>query len=170
MILKWIGAAFVVVGCGSVGFQIAANHRRDERELRQIIGALDYMACELQYRLTPLPALCKQVAKEIPGKVGNIFCQLSFEMEAQNASDTQNCMAAVLAGATGLSVNIQQVMALLGNSIGRFDMDGQLQGLESVRSECRRRLTPLETDRDARLRSYKTLGLCAGAALAILFV
>jgi len=28
----------------------------------------------------------------------------------------------------------------------------------------------MSKDRDVRLRSYQTLGLCAGAALAILFV
>jgi len=49
-------------------------------------------------------------------------------------------------------------------------MEGQLKGLESVRQECRRQVETLSYNRDARLRSYQTLGLCAGAALAILFV
>ena len=31
-------------------------------------------------------------------------------------------------------------------------------------------LSRLETNRENRLRSYQTLGLCAGAALAILFL
>ena len=63
-----------------------------------------------------------------------------------------------------------QQMLLLGKSIGRFDMDGQIKGLEAVRQDCRRRLDELSKDRDTRLRSYQTLGLCAGAALAILFI
>ena len=56
------------------------------------------------------------------------------------------------------------------DQIGRFDLEGQLQGLESVRVYCRDQLDNLAKDRDVRLRSYQTLGLCAGAALAILFV
>ena len=58
----------------------------------------------------------------------------------------------------------------MGSSLGRFDLEGQLQGLESVRIYCREQLDELSKDRDVRLRSYQTLGLCAGAALAILFV
>ena len=91
-------------------------------------------------------------------------------MEAQNASDTATCMQTALEQNPGLSVNTRETMLHLGQSIGRFDIDGQLMGLESVRQECRRRLSALENNRDVRLRSYQTLGLCAGAALAILFV
>ena len=170
MILKLIGAAFVVFGCGGVGFRMAANQRQEERDLRKLIGALDYMECELQYRLTPLPSLCKQVAKECAGKVGSIFLALSEEMEAQNSDDTASCMTVALSRNDGLTPVIREIFTLLGSSIGRFDMEGQLKGLESVRQECRRRLTLLENERDVRLRSYQTLGLCAGAALAILFV
>ena len=61
MILKWIGVALVVAGCGSVGFKISANHRKEEKALRQLIGILDYMECELQYRLTPLPELWQKL-------------------------------------------------------------------------------------------------------------
>lgn len=170
MILKLIGGALVVIACGGVGFRMAANHRQEEQDLRQFIGALDYMECELQYHLTPLPALCRQAAQEFYGRLGNVFLDLSIEMEAQNASDTATCMQTALEQNPGLSVNTRETMLHLGQSIGRFDIDGQLMGLESVRQECRRRLSALENNRDVRLRSYQTLGLCAGAALAILFV
>lgn len=170
MILKLFGAALVIIACGGVGFRLAANHRQEEQDLRQFLGALDYMECELQYHLTPLPALCRQTATEFTGRIGNVFLELSIEMEAQNASDTEACMQLALARNPDISSNTTEIMNLLGKSIGRFDIDGQLMGLESVRQECRRRLSILETNREVRLRSYQTLGLCAGAALAILFV
>ena len=59
---------------------------------------------------------------------------------------------------------------MLGTSLGRFDLTGQLNGLEQVRSHCRRELEALAGNRDQRVRGYQTLGICAGAALAILFV
>ena len=170
MILKLIGAALVVAGCGGVGFRIAADQRQEERDIRQLVGALDYMECELQYRLTPLPALCKHIAKEWPNRIGKVFLDFSAEMDSQNEHDTSACMLVALAHNISLSVDTRQMFELLGKSIGRFDVEGQLKGLESVRQECRRKLTALESNRDVRLRSYKTLGLCAGAALAILFV
>lgn len=170
MILKLIGAVFVVVGCGGIGFRIAANHRNEERNLRQLIGILDYMECELQYRMTPLPELCRQASKEFTGLLGNILQELSVEMDAQNHTDLEMCMSVVLENAEKLPPLTREELLLLGRSIGRFDMEGQLKGLEAVRQECRRQVGSLSYNRDARLRSYQTLGLCAGAALAILFI
>lgn len=168
--LKLIGAILVVAGCGSVGFRIAANQRIEERELRRLIGALDYMECELQYRLTPLPLLCKQAGEERADRIGKVLTEFSIALESQQEGDTDACMRAVLSENTDLSSDITQIFAQLGKSVGRFDIEGQLKGLESVRFACRSKLATLECNREVRLRSYQTLGLCAGAALAILFV
>jgi len=170
MILKITGVILVVAGCGSVGFRIANNHRKEEKALRQLIGILDYMECELQYRLTPLPQLCKQVAKECKDAVGQAFLKLALEMEAQTSPNIEYCMAVVLESTKSIPPITKESMSLLGKSIGRFDLDGQLKGLEAVRQDCRRHLEALSQNRDNRIRSYQTLGLCAGAALAILFV
>ena len=170
MILKLIGAVLVVTGCGGIGFRIAANHRLEEKNLRQLIGILDYMECELQYRLTPLPELCRQASKEFSGLLGKVFWELSVEMEAQVSPDLDTCMSVVVSRSAKLSLSTQEALLLLGKSVGRFDIEGQLKGLEAVRQDCRRQLEALSYNRDTRLRSYQTLGLCAGAALAILFV
>lgn len=170
MILKLMGTAFVVAGCGGIGFRIAANHRREEINLRQLIGILDYMECELQYRLTPLPELCRQIAGVFTGVIGNVFSELSSEMDAQVLPDMCTCMSATIAKMTKLTPVAQEELLLLGKSIGRFDLDGQIKGIEAVRQDCRRQLENLSSNRETRIRSYQTLGLCAGAALAILFV
>lgn len=168
--LKLMGVIFVIAGCGSVGFRIAANHRNEEKALHQLIGILDYMACELQYRLTPLPDLCRQVAKEFTHVPSNVFLELALEMEAQLSPDIACCMSAVLSKRMALPTITRSELELLGKSIGRFDLEGQLKGLEAVQKDCRRNLETLGNNRESRLRSYQTLGLCAGAALAILLV
>ena len=170
MSFKWIGAILIISGCGGVGFAMAGAYRREERTLRQLIGALDYMACELQYRLTPLPDLCAQAAAESSGHVSKVLRALSEELEHQVLPDVNGCMQAALASAGELPARTREAFQIMGSSLGRFDVDGQLKGLEAVRSYCRRELEALSTGRDARLRSYQTLGICAGAALAILFV
>lgn len=170
MILKLMGTVLVITSCGGIGFRIAANHRREEINLRQLIGILDYMQCELQYRLTPLPELCRQVANNFTGLLGNVFSALCEEIESQILPDLSACLSAVVAKSPKLTPLTQEELILLGKSIGRFDMDGQLKGIEAVRQDCRRQLVSLSYNRESRLRSYQTLGLCAGAALAILFV
>ena len=69
-----------------------------------------------------------------------------------------------------LSSITKQLLRNLGRSLGRFDLEGQLRGIDAVRHETLEALEKLTHDQDERLRSYQTLGLCAGAALAILLL
>ena len=170
MNLKLMGAVLVIIGCGGFGFLIAATHRREEKTLREFLSALDYMECELQYRLTPLPDLCRLTAAQAGGMVRNAFRLLAAELEDQISPDVERCMRAVLCKMKDLPKFTRDNMAFLGKSLGRFDLEGQLKGLEAVRANCRRDIDALSQNRDVRLRSYQTLGLCAGAAMAILFI
>lgn len=166
---KWIGAILIIAGCGGFGFSIAAGCRREERLLRQLIQALQYMQWELQYKLTPLPELCRQTGKAASGVVRDIFLGLARELDWQASPDVSGCMSAALKRNRELPRNIRRLFIQLGHCLGRFDLQGQLSGLEAVRSACEGELAALNKNRDVRLRSYQTLGLCAGAALAILF-
>ncbi len=73
MNLKILGAILIVSGCGAVGMMIASSHARQERLLRQLISVYDYMECELQYRLTPLPELCRNAAQQACGALQHFF-------------------------------------------------------------------------------------------------
>ena len=170
MIIKLLGIVLIVGGCGGIGFRIAANHCQEERNLRQLISILDYMGCELQYRLTTLPELCLRASQECSGVVSKALLEFTKEMESQVTPNLEICMSAAIGKVSRLSAIAKEELLLFGRSVGRFDLEGQVQGLEAVRQDCRRRLEELSVNRDVRLRSYQTLGLCAGAALAILFV
>lgn len=170
MIFKWIGAVMILLGCGGFGFSLAAAHRREERALQEMISGLDYMQCELQYHLTPLPALCYQTARQVSGTVQTLFLALAQEMENQIRPDAEHCMIAALYKTEELPKRCREAAKRLGKTLGRFDLEGQLSGLEAVRTLCRRWMDELSNGREVRLRNYQTLGLCAGAALAILFI
>lgn len=170
MYLKSIGAALIIAGCGGFGLKLAADHRKEERTLRQLIAALDYMECELQYRLTALPELCRQAARECGGALRDFFAALARELDDRLSPDAESCMRAALGKAQGLPPSARTCLRVLGSSLGRFDLPGQLKGLDAARAACRRSLAALSENRDVRLRSYQTLSLCAGAALAILLL
>lgn len=167
---KMIGAVMILAACGGMGFSLAAAHRQKEQLLRQLIAAVKFMACELQYRQTALPQLMVLCARETGGAMSQVFSAMGMELERQIAPDASCCMAAVLEAMPKLPRVVQEKLRLLGSSLGRFDLQGQLSGLETVAQMCQRDLDGLTLNRDARLRSYMTLGLCAGAALVILFI
>jgi hypothetical protein len=79
-------------------------------------------------------------------------------------------MAAVLKNTAFITPITRNQIITLCNSVGRFGMEGQLKGLNTVQLECERQLSLLRNNRDSKIRSYQTLGLCTGAALAILLI
>lgn len=95
---------------------------------------------------------------------------LAAELEWQTEPDAASCMDSVLKRTQTLSARSRRLLHQLGKTLGRFDLEGQLQGLQATCSACIAASNSLREDRTVRLRSYQTLGLCAGAALAILFL
>ena len=170
MELKLFGALCILSGCFATGCAMAVSHKRNIRFMRQLISALDFMECELQYHLTPLPELCCMTAKETSGFLRSVFWMLGKKLEDHTQPDVSCCMRVVLANHSELPEQAAEVLRQLGQSLGRFDLSGQLKGLESVRGLCRRILSELENDKENRMRSYQTLSLCAGAALAVLLI
>ena len=168
--IKILVASLIIIGCGGFGFKLAADFIREERFLRQFIGALDYMECELQYRLTPLPELSRNAAKHCGGCLNKIFLSLASELEEQISPDVERCMCAALSKQKDIPKVTKTMLELFGRSLGRFDLEGQLKGIIDIRTECQRHLNDLSQNKRTRLRSYRTLALCAGAALAILFI
>ncbi len=168
--MKYVGAFLVITACGGFGFRIAAIYRADMFYLRQLISILDYMECELNYRLTPLPQLCQRIAAEHSKGLGRIFKDLAEEMENQISPDVQLCMRSVLEKNKPLPNSTDSCIRQLSSILGCYDLAGQVQGIEAIRAECRRKFDELSENKDARLRSYQALGLCAGAALAILLI
>ncbi len=170
MNLQWIGAILIIVGCGGVGFGMALRYRQEVSALDRLAGALAYMAWELECRMTALPELCKMASEHAGGCVGRVLADLARELETQVSPQVSSCMTAALRANRDLPEKAANVLEELGRSLGRFDLAGQLQGLETVKDICRRQLEELEKGSAQRLRGYQTLGLCAGAALAILLV
>lgn len=167
MEIKLFGIVLVIAGCSAFGFKLAADLRLQIKAIRDLIDILNYMECELNCRLTPLPQLCRLSAEQ--GKfLKNLFLQFADEMEAQIAVDTASCMEAAIQKSPHISDTIESFLKELGSSFGKFDLEGQLSGIDALRKKCVMQLHALEENKDVRMRNYRTLGMCAGAALAIL--
>lgn len=167
--LRLIGAGCIVAGSGVFGFAMAAASRKEERQLRQLLGALEYLSCELSYRLTPLPQLCAGAAAGGSGGISDFFLELGQALDRQSEPDVQSCVRAILAKRV-LPASVMTILTEMGQTLGRFDLPGQLRGLELSIRETERVLRILREGAPQRRRSWQTLGLCVGAALAILFL
>lgn len=167
---QMIGSMLIIASCGGYGLLLAASYRQRERELNRLLTAIRFMENQLSYQLTPLPELCRQAGKEAGGKVGEVLQNLARELRWQSAPDVAGCMGAALGRTGEIPRPLRSLLVALGKNLGRFDLPGQLRGLEGIREAALHQLEELRAGREPRLRSYRTLGLCAGGALVILLL
>ena len=165
-----MGAGLILLGCGGWGFLMAAVSKQEQRDLKQLVRGLEYMECELQFHHTELPQLCDNVAQLLRGRIGHVFRDLRIQLDRQCGLDPASCMEAVLDGGDDLSPRLVAILRDFSSTLGCFDLPGQLKGIGSAKAAAEQMLGQLAENRESRLRSYQTLGLCAGAALAILLI
>ena len=170
MSYKWIGAILIVGSCGGFGISLAVHQKNEEKLLCQLRAILDEMLRELPFRLTPLPELVRHGAVGRKGILPEVLLELAEQLDRQVLPDATSCMNAALEGMELPYPRVQNQLDRMGQSLGRFDLSGQLQGLSAVKDSVNEELRQLREGRDIRLRSYRCLCLCAGAALVILLL
>lgn len=167
--IRWIGAALLVGGCGGFGIALGAAARREIGMLRGLAAALQEMEWELKYRMTELPGLCTLAAEASRGDLRRFFGELAQKLERREVTDISGCVNGLL-WQRDFPRRVSRLLGQLGHCLGRFDLEGQLEGLQQVRANCLRELEGLSDTGIQHLRCYQTLLLCGGAALAILFI
>lgn len=92
MTIKLFGAILIIAGCGGLGFSMAAAYRAEERMLRQLTQILQFMQCELRYRLTDLPDLCRMAGDQGRGVLYDIFTRISHELDHCQSPEIRDCI------------------------------------------------------------------------------
>ena len=165
--LKWLGAAGICLACAGVGFSMARELEQQERLLGILLHKLGYIYRQLHYRATPLPELLLNAAGEEQDPISAIFRAIPGHLHGQNG---QVAMEDALQTWKNIPEAVKTLLSLLGGCMGAFDLDGQLSHLESVMEECKRSMAHLAETKQIRLRNYRTMGICAGAAITILLL
>ena len=166
--MRYLGAAAVIAGCGGFGFSLAAAARKECGMLRILIRVIQQMQWELKYRMTELPELCRTAAETGNGVIREIFEAMAGKLERREVEDVSAAFMAELNRYT-LPRHVRRNLKQLANNLGRYDLESQLHGLEAVRQQCRADLSEMESERKNQMRCYETLAVCAGASLAIIF-
>lgn len=170
MTTKLIGAVIIISGCGGFGILLTINYKRQEQLLNHMIKALEIMGNELRFRLTPLPYLCVIVSKSVSNPLKTFFLDLSYELNKRKEPDVLSCIRCVLAKSKIPEGKTREILVELGGTLGMYDLEGQEKGLQRIQKMCIMEADEYRLHYKDRTRCYKTLGICTGAAISILFL
>ena len=170
--LKLLGLALIIGSASAVGFGFAANIRRQTAQLQDLRQAFGQMKNELRCRMTPLPELLHGLGQDIPGPVGALLAACARRLQADRTGPVQAAFGFALDHTPQLALPGPVRRALLGLSmtLGRFDVEGQCRAIDLATRQTDAALAELEQSRAARCRSYRTLGVCAGLAIAVILL
>ncbi len=168
--IRWFGAALILLAGGGYGYITARQYRTEEKALEELRQTLMFLSSELECRLTPLPQLFSEAAKQGKGVISKVLLRMQQALDEQLLPDAEICMQQAIQNTPALPERTKDRLLYLSRQLGKFDLNGQLAGLDAVRQMCERDLAGLRSEREARLRSNQVLGLCAGAALVIILI
>lgn len=169
--MRMLGAALVVAGCGALG--LAGVRRLDGRvrDLGELAAGLDVLQRELGWRLAPLPQALDRAAKAVRGPAAQFFAQCAQRAGEVDGRPFQQVWRDSLAAAPlRLAEEDKALLERLGPVLGRYDGDSQRLALEDGAAGLRTLQGEAADDRGRLGRVYGVLGMTAGLLLAIMLL
>ena len=165
---RLLGAALILAASGWTGFWAALLLKRTERQMDELICALEQMACEIGCRRTAFAELCQTLAQGGTGETAAFFRCAGSLCAAHEQPACGIAAEACRSAGLRLPDDARRTLSRLIDGFGAYDAEAQLRQIAAAETELRRCRARLREQNENRCRSCRVTGLCAGAALAIL--
>ena len=168
--IRALGFVLILSGASCVGIRQAACIRRACRLYEDLRIALVWLKNEIQSALTPLEQAFDQVSGLIADPLSSLFAALAQKIRDDPGCSTVGLAARYFASRPEMPPELLDVVYDLLRMLGRQDTAAQVNALELALSRTELLRKRLEQDKTERCRSYRTLGICAGLALAVILI
>jgi len=169
--LKLIGSVLLMGGASAMGFSAAAHLRTRVRCLRSFAAAVEYMERELSFRLTPTPALLRDLTDTAFAPANRFFAHCSGKL-SELGEKPLNILWRQALEKSGLPLEQDEMRTLfeLGEIIGRYDGDGQCEALSLARDRLEGFVKCALEEQYRLEKVYRALGLSSGAFLLLVLL
>ena len=168
--MQLLGAAMTFTGSAMIGYMLAATYRKECAAISDMIDILDAMECELQCRLEQLPVMLTNITAGKDGCVYKFFRILIDELELQTSANVTDCITVALNRSHDLPASCASFIKKIGQSLGKYNLNGQLLEIRGLRREIELYKDKLSTEQTAKIKNYKTFGICAGLAIVVILI
>lgn len=170
--LKLIGLSLILTASSAMGLGLARTVRRQQAQTLAFIDAVLRIRHELQYRLTPLPDVFLALQESREAAVAAFFSGLARSLSAADTCTVGYACRQALRRTEGLCIpaGVRTALMSLFDTLGKYDLDGNLQALDLALGRLREEARQLQGSAAARCKTYVTLGVCTGLAVAVILI
>jgi stage III sporulation protein AB len=173
VLLKLLGALFIVAGCGAAGWQAAGNLARRPQELRAAQVALSILETEIGFGASPLPSALRRAASAVEGRIGSLLAGAALRLERGEGVTPGDALGRSLREAepeTALRPADTEILLALGAVLGASDRRDQARHLTLARERLAAAEERAAAERVRYERVCKYMGVLAGCVLALLML
>ncbi|NLG84776.1 MAG: hypothetical protein GX493_09285 [Firmicutes bacterium] len=170
--LRLLGALFVLVGTGGLGYLMAVGLTEHAANLRRLVAALQHLESEIVFASLPLSQALRRTGRVIGGEVGQFMEAVAASL-AQNDGRTSAVVWREALAAYGpellLSAAESEILASLGAALGGSDREDQAKHLALARAGLQRYADEAAEKATKGKKIWYYLGFSTGALLVLVF-
>lgn len=171
--LKLLGSVLIFGACTALGLSAREKLLHRLRALDAVLAALDYMANELECRLTPLPAMIETLAASPNRLTAELFGALQQKMNEDNGQSLPfKWCCALREGRDSLGLDEPELSILcdMAGFLGRYDATQQIKNIDYSRSRLADVRARVENETRVRGNLYRTCGVCIGVMAVLILI
>ncbi|MBO2945124.1 stage III sporulation protein AB [Paenibacillus sp. F411] len=169
--LKWFGAALVILSGGLAGLYQARQFAARPRQIRELILALQRLETEISYGFTPLPRALERIGASMKMPLSGLFLEAARGMGPQAGLSVQESMESSLRlywRQTSMKPAEREVIRQLSIVLGTSDRQDQMKHIALAASQLKHEEAAAREDQARYEKMSKSLGFLISALIVIL--
>lgn len=169
--IRYLGFILIVCGGSGCGIMLARETHKTLELYLQCAIALTYMKNEMEFHLTAVDQIAFELSNILPKPLATVFHNLYSSMcVAPGIALGLQMEKAMQRNKRPLPNNLKQIMIRLFDLLGKQDLQAQLSAIQLAEKRINREIERINAEKYERSRTYRTIGICTGLALAIILI
>lgn len=168
--IKYILIFFIFVIFSLIGNLYSKKYSNRLYELEKINGLLNIFKAKIKFTCLTIQEIFNQIYEENKDNIGEIFKNASDYMNEESSKKAWEKSLENATKKTNFNEEDITTLKTLGKMLGNTDMAGQVSQIEFTEQMLLERIENAKVEKKKNSKLYKTLGITAGLAIAIILI
>ncbi len=168
--IKYILIFFIFVIFSLIGNLYSKKYSNRLYELEKINGLLNIFKAKIKFTCLTIQEIFNQIYEENKDNIGEIFKNASDYMNEESSKKAWEKSLENATKKTNFNEEDITTLKTLGKMLGNTDMAGQVSQIELTEQMLLERIENAKVEKKKNSKLYKTLGITAGLAIAIILI